>query len=386
MLIKMFSSFNILGQVGITTTTSSTGPIRDQFKANEVQVETGSQDQVSLQSQSIKSGFDPKDTSYSQESPATSSYAPSKLSTTSSTTMESQETSSPSPGELVIFNTQNIDLNNPLAVLEPEQTASLDYTDRLSNLNVRYPGLTVRLKTAEARAWIVSNTLNNNNELNLHTKAVLNNPPWPNGQVSSSREKIQNKAQELQLLNPKLASNRVEDYNFEQAQDAAEDLFVTISDLFPETEFEGVKFATRAKTPQSLETKLAKRTAEDKNFSLAHLTDSVGARIDCRSLKMLGDAANKLEQHFEGKIVAKDDYLSHPGELGYRALHYVVDLGDRMAEIQFSTHDLRATDLATHDTLYKPFFEIDEATAKKLEGSANRVMEAESFRYQCGYR
>ncbi|MBS2038603.1 hypothetical protein JST97_26725 [bacterium] len=377
--------FNLVGQTGVTT--GPAVPIRPQSKPVVPQPEESIADQVSLQSK--YSAPEPPTpiisyptTTLQVPTPANDNPAPAPT----EADPQAQHKTTVSYGNLVPFDVHSVDLNNPLVVLVPEQCGTLDYTDKLGQLNIRYPGLTQKLKAAEARAWIVSGAANSPSAPNPNTQALLNNPPWPNTRVGSSRERIQNKALELQATNPKLASNRVEDYDFEMAKDKAEDLFSTISDLFPEKEFEGAQFATRAKTPQSLEAKLAKRTAEDESFSLAHLTDSVGARIDCRSLKMLGDAAGKLEKHFEGKIVAKDDYLSKPGALGYRALHYIVDLGDRMAEIQLSTHDLRATDLATHDTLYKPFFQIDETTAKKLEGSADRVMEAESFRCLCGYR
>ncbi|MCW5866251.1 MAG: hypothetical protein KIS61_03210 [Candidatus Eremiobacteraeota bacterium] len=276
------------------------------------------------------------------------------------------------------------DLSKPLSgvLAIPE----IDYIEQLQPLNTRYPGLTERLKEAEARAWIVSVTSAGAGK-GRHTDEVLKNPPWPTSSFGSSRQNIREKALQLQEANPKLSSSRVEDYDFEQAKDRAEDLFAEMEQMFPESEFAGAKFATRAKTPQSLEKKLAKRNQEGgPEFSLAHLTDSVGARLDCTSLKMMGEAAHKLEKHYEGKIVAKDDYVSQPGALGYRALHYIVDLGDRMAEIQLSTHDLRATDLATHDTLYKPEFPIDAETAEKLSGSADRVMEAESFRYRTGFR
>ncbi|MBS2040964.1 hypothetical protein JST97_38615 [bacterium] len=386
----MLTPFNPVGQGGFVT--GPVAPARSQFKSTPATAQNeASPDQVSLDSKAPQS-FPTPMLSYPLQhpptlpQPANDNPAPAPAPADSGANLISTKNPLHVVGASSPFDVFTIDLNNPLVMLVPEQCGSLEYTEKLSHLNVRYPGLSVKLRNAEARAWIVSNASNENGGPRPNTQAVVNNPPWPNGRVGSSRERIQNKAAELAAAHPKLASNRAEDYDFQLAQDRAEDLFATISDLFPEKEFEGAQFATRAKTPQSLENKLAKRTAEDENFSLAHLTDSVGARIDCRSLKMLGDAASKLEKHFEGKIVAKDDYLSQPGALGYRALHYVVDLGDRMAEIQLSTHDLRATDLATHDTLYKPMFQVDEATAQKLQGSADRVMEAECFRCLCGYR
>ncbi|MBS2033899.1 hypothetical protein JST97_02875 [bacterium] len=253
------------------------------------------------------------------------------------------------------------------------------YPDQLEPLKETYPGLPERLKEAEARAWIVSMT---NALRGMQTRLVLENPPWPNTSFGSSRENIQKKAQELQKLHPQLNSNQAADYDFGAAQARAEELFGEMQSVFSQPEFKGSQFAARAKSPQSLEVKLARRVSDsDQEFSLAHLTDTVGARVDCTGLKMLGDAAHLLEKRYQGKIVAKDDYLSRPGALGYRALHYVVDLGDRMGEIQLSTQDLRATDLATHDTLYKPNFQVDESTAEKLRGAADRVMDAEAHRF-----
>lgn len=267
---------------------------------------------------------------------------------------------------------------NRMPVLEcspSNHREGITYTENLTALNQPYPGLVDRLKGAETWAWIVSFA----GTTGQYTRKVLADPPWPLTDFGSSRKNIQTKALEIQRNSPRLASAEIADYDFPLAQTRARELQDELMQLFPLSDFPGARCATRAKTPQSLEAKLHKRR-EAGEFSLAHITDTVGGRLDCVGLKMLGSAARQFEEHYGGRIVAKKDCLSKPGELGYRALHYVVDLGDRMAEIQLCTHDLRATDLATHDTLYKPHFELDKNAAALLRNSADRIMEAECFR------
>lgn len=245
------------------------------------------------------------------------------------------------------------------------------YLDELKPLESRYPGVAQKLGQMESEAVCRGYCPDQSPKLE---QEILQNPPWPKTEFGQARANIAGKAEQLQKQDPTLKSSDPRDYDFQKATEAAEDLMETLDGMFGKDKFPGIAISTRAKTPQSLAKKMEKQTARSADFSLGHLTDTVGARIDAPDLKRMGDVARAIEEKYDGNIVAKSDYVSEPGENGYRALHYIVDIGGRMAEIQTSTTNLRAADLATHDTVYKPEFPVSSETAKELSTAADRIM------------
>jgi hypothetical protein len=259
-------------------------------------------------------------------------------------------------------------LNSPLTMgmdLEPV------YLEELGPIATRYPGVASALKNFEAEAFskgycpVASKSLE---------ASVLESPPWPKTSFGDPRENISAKAKELQASNPDLNTNDASKYDFNAASVSAANLLGTLDTMFPVDQFSGVAMTTRAKAPGSLAKKMEKMTGKDSAFTLAHLTDTVGARIDASDLTQMGKVASALEKQFEGKIVAKSDYVSEPGENGYRAIHYIIDIGGRMAEIQTSTTSLRMADLVTHDTVYKKEFPVSKETSQELSTAADRIM------------
>lgn len=290
------------------------------------------------------------------------------LSTSQSSTMETLETGYPSP--VVRFKpleSKSTSFNNgPLTMgFEPA------YMDEIRVLGERYPGVAEKLNTLECQAAasgycpVASKALE---------ASVLASPPWPTTTFGSAWANISAKAQELQQSNPTLASQNPKDYDFKAANRASAKFVETLDEMFPREKYPELNVSARAKTPQSLAKKMEKQTAVSSDFSLAHLTDTVGARIDAPDLKQMGEVAKALEEKYKGNIVAKSDYVSDPGANGYRAIHYIIDIGGRMAEIQTSTTSLRAADLATHDTVYKPEFPVTPQTAQELSTAADRIM------------
>jgi hypothetical protein len=203
--------------------------------------------------------------------------------------------------------------------------------------------------------------------------SVLESPPWPSTSFGDPRANISAKAKELQGSHPELNTGDASKYDFGAAAVAAEGLLEKLDGLFKD-DLPDLAISTRAKTPKSLKGKMEKMKGFDPDYTLAHLTDTVGARVDAPDLKSMGEVANRLEKLYKGKIVAKSDYVSKPGANGYRAIHYIIDIGGRMAEIQTSTHNLRAADLATHDTVYKEEFPVTPETSKELSTAADRIM------------
>ena len=259
-------------------------------------------------------------------------------------------------------------INSPLTMgmdLEPV------YLEELGPIATRYPGVASALKNFEAEAFskgycpVASKSLE---------ASVLENPPWPKTSFGDPRKNISAKAQELQASNPDLNTNDASKYDFNAASVSAANLLGTLDTMFPVDQFSGVAMTTRAKAPGSLAKKMEKMTGKDSAFTLAHLTDTVGARIDASDLTQMGKIASALEKQFEGKIVAKSDYVSEPGDNGYRAIHYTIDIGGRMAEIQTSTTSLRVADLVTHDTVYKNEFPVSKETSQELSTAADRIM------------
>lgn len=251
------------------------------------------------------------------------------------------------------------------------------YTEELKAIEGRYPGVAQKLGQFEVEAAQKGYCPVESKQIE---QSVISSPPWPQTDFGDPRTNIGAKAKELQQLHPELNTSDPNAYDVKKANREAARLLETLDEMFPKDKFPGIVKGARAKTPQSLAKKVEKQTGFDPGFTLAHLTDTVGARIDSPDLKTLGEVAKSLESKYKDKIVAKSDYVSNPGDNGYRALHYIVDINGRMVEIQASTTSLRAADLATHDTVYKPEFPVSPETAKELSTAADRIMYLECLK------
>lgn len=251
------------------------------------------------------------------------------------------------------------------------------YFEELKAIEGRYPGVAAKLCKLESVALTRGYTPDRSQVVE---KEVLSSPPWPQTDYGDPRVNISAKAAELHQIDPSLKTSSPEAYDFKKANREAAGLMETLGEMFPKDSFPGIVMGARAKTPQSLAKKMEKLTGFDPNFTLAHLTDTVGARIDSPDLKTLGVVAKGLEEKYKDNIVAKSDYVSTPGANGYRAIHYTVDINGRMVEIQASTTSLRAADLATHDTVYKPEFPVSPETAQELATAADRIMYVECLK------
>ena len=245
------------------------------------------------------------------------------------------------------------------------------YMGEIRVLESRYPGVADKLKAFEIQAAEKGYCPIGSKSVEA---ALLGSPPWPTTEYGDARANIGTKARELQTANSELNTSDATKYDFDKATVASEKLMETLDGLFPSKEMPDLAISTRAKAPKSLSNKMDKMLKLDPEYTLAHLTDTVGARIDAPDLKSMGEVATRLEKLYEGKIVAKSDYVSKPGDNGYRAIHYIIDIGGRMAEIQTSTQSLRTADLATHDTVYKAEFPVSPETSKELSTAADRIM------------
>ena len=251
-------------------------------------------------------------------------------------------------------------------------TGADQYLDGLGFLNDSYPGVVEKLRVGELKAAELGYTPALGEALQ---QKMLANPVLPNTVIGDGRASITAKAAELVEANPTLASKSGADYDFNAAQAKSEQLADDLRAMFPNNEFPGLDMATRAKAPKSLNDKMAKMAAiTGDDFPLAKLTDTVGGRVDAPDLETLGKMAKRFEEMYGDKLVTKDDYFLKPGANGYRALHYIVDLGDRMAEVQMTTKGMRASDLATHDTVYKPLKPVTDEQVERLKGVADRLM------------
>ncbi len=202
--------------------------------------------------------------------------------------------------------------------------------------------------------------------------------------TSNNIGRVRRQAESYITLNPEAGSQSASDYDFKAAQKAKDQFTLTLNRVLDKAGLNAqeVSMSLRAKTPSSVEGKMTKRLSQDDSFTLSHLTDTVGARIDVEKLEDVVQVSQALEKQLGAKIVGKDNYFTNPGDNGYRALHYIVDLGDRMAELQVTTHNQRAADQVTHDTLYKPLKPLPESTDKKqLETVADRgfALDLDSF-------
>lgn len=261
----------------------------------------------------------------------------------------------------------------------PELGLTPVYMGEIRVLDKRYPGVADKLKELEMQALQLGYCPVGSKQVET---AMLESPPWPTTSFGDPREAIKSKASELRAAHPELDTQDASRYDFSKAARDSEALLQTLDGLFPEAETPGLSISARAKTPGSLARKMEKMVDRDPEFTLAHLTDTVGARIDAPDLRSMGEVARRLEKLYEGKIVAKSDYVSQPGDNGYRAIHYTVDMGGRMVEIQTSTHSLRTADLVTHDTVYKAEFPVSPETSKELQSVADRIMFLESLKAQ----
>lgn len=256
------------------------------------------------------------------------------------------------------------DMSTATNALEPV------YIDEIRVLDSRYPGVADKLKGMEVEALAKGYCPVGSKGIEA---SVLESPPWPTTEFGNPRENISAKAKELHQTHPHLNTSDASTYDFKKATADSDRLFETLDGLFGK-DLGDLAMSTRAKTPKSLSNKMDKMLGYDENFTMGHLTDTVGARIDAPDLKSMGQVAERLEKLYDGKIIAKSDYVSKPGDNGYRAIHYIIDIGGRMAEIQTSTQSLRTADLATHDTVYKAEFPVTPETSKELSSAADRIM------------
>ncbi|MFA7482255.1 MAG: hypothetical protein WC314_17240 [Vulcanimicrobiota bacterium] len=245
------------------------------------------------------------------------------------------------------------------------------YAKELEALEGRYPGVAKKLSEFEVEA---ARQGYHPTESKQVEQSVLSSPPWPTTEFGDPIDNIGAKAKELQTLHPELKTSDPAAYDFKKANREAGRLMEELESDFPKDQFPGVVMGVRAKTPQSLARKMEKQTAQYPDFTLAHLTDTVGARIDSPDLMTMATVTSSLEAKYGDQIVAKSDYVSNPGANGYRAIHYTVNIDGRMVEIQASTTALRTADLATHDTIYKPEFPVSPQTAQELSTAADRIM------------
>ncbi len=256
------------------------------------------------------------------------------------------------------------DMSSAASALEPV------YIDEIRVLESRYPGVADKLKGMEIKALEKGYCPEGSKGVEA---SVLESPPWPTTEFGDPRTNIGAKAKELHQTHPHLNTNDASTYDFKKAASDSDKLMEKLDGLFG-NDLGELAMSTRAKTPKSLSNKMDKMLGYDQNFTMGHLTDTVGARIDAPDLKSMGEVAKRLEKEYEGKIIAKSDYVSKPGDNGYRAIHYIIDIGGRMAEIQTSTQSLRTADLATHDTVYKAEFPVTPETSKELSSAADRIM------------
>lgn len=245
------------------------------------------------------------------------------------------------------------------------------YMSEIKVLESRYPGVVDKLKDFEIEAAAHGYSPQAGKAMET---SVIDNAPWPQTTFGDPRTNIGAKAKELQTTNPALNTGDASKYDFAQANQVSIDLMEKFDTMFSQEKFPGIAISTRAKTPHSLTNKMTKMVEKDPNYTLAHLTDTVGARIDAPDLRSMGTIAKELEKQYEGKIIAKSDYVSKPGENGYRAIHYIIEIDGRMVEIQTSTTSLRVADLATHDTVYKAEFPVSPETSQELSTAADRIM------------
>lgn len=103
----------------------------------------------------------------------------------------------------------------------------------------------------------------------------------------------------------------------------------------------------RAKTPMSIVNKLVRKRLTGRKG----LTDQVGAMLIVKDQTELDIALNKIKSGKLGKILEHEDFYQVPLN-GYRAHHFVIEVGGIASEVQLKTKRMKALSAASH-TPYK---------------------------------
>ena len=93
-----------------------------------------------------------------------------------------------------------------------------------------------------------------------------------------------------------------------------------------------IPITSRLKTPEAIVAKLARITT-----SLTRMQDIAGARMVAPALDLQDSLLPAVESLFEQELVTVKDQREEPDEHGYRAIHVIVHVGGRFAEIQLRT-------------------------------------------------
>jgi len=128
----------------------------------------------------------------------------------------------------------------------------------------------------------------------------------------------------------------------EDYQDKLLDFKQELHDLSPE----GVEVKGRVKTLYSVINKLRrKRMGGQKG-----ITDMMGARIVARDQRELDQIRANIEAKYGSHVIEHEDFYENP-LAGYRAHHYIIDLGDGMTvELQMKTERMAEISKASHSS------------------------------------
>jgi ppGpp synthetase/RelA/SpoT-type nucleotidyltranferase len=95
---------------------------------------------------------------------------------------------------------------------------------------------------------------------------------------------------------------------------------------------EQLPITSRAKTPDAILAKLRRQPT-----SLARMQDIAGSRVVVLNLELQDLVLDVVHMLYQAEHVATDDSREHGDRLGYRAVHVIVRVDGRLAEIQVRT-------------------------------------------------
>jgi hypothetical protein len=240
----------------------------------------------------------------------------------------------------------------------------------LTEVEHRYPGIIASVRKLEEQAEALHYTPA---DACAVEQRVLAAPPWS---LKPYPSRIFGWVEALRARRPDLDTTSVEAFDVKAAERDCNVLARFLESTFPQRLYPDIGVAARVKAPDSLQGKIADRSSRYQGYVLASVPDTVAGRVDVPDLETMGIATMLLEERLGDRVLDKLDYMSKPSVNGYRAVHYIVEFGDRAVEVQVTTRNLRLADLATHDTLYKQpgSNELDSEAREALADLADKAM------------
>ncbi|MFA7108199.1 MAG: GTP pyrophosphokinase family protein [Sphaerochaetaceae bacterium] len=140
---------------------------------------------------------------------------------------------------------------------------------------------------------------------------------------------------------------------------------------------------SRIKTPESIIQKALRKNLSFSDSWKDNITDIAGIRVICNYKEDVYSISKQLLKQEDITLLKEKDYILHPKESGYKALHLIIETPVYLTnsvehvpvEIQIRTIAMDTWASLEHELKYKNKNGLDEKTIKKLKRCATKLSE-----------